>query len=122
MLYKKILFQKFHLLFPGLIVLLISTSCNNRTVILDTHKAPHPNIIFILADDLGYGDVGFNGQKHIKTPNIDQLAAEGMVFTQHYAGSTVCGPSRSVLLTGQFSVGPGYVETLPGPKVVNLWT
>ena len=59
-----------------------------------------PNIIFILADDLGYGDPGCYGQKKIKTPNIDRLAAEGMVFTQCYAGSTVCAPSRCSLMTG----------------------
>jgi arylsulfatase A-like enzyme len=63
--------------------------------------AAKPNIIFIMADDLGYGDLGCYGQKHIKTPNIDQLAAEGTRFTQCYAGSTVCAPSRSVLMTGQ---------------------
>ncbi len=60
-----------------------------------------PNIIFILADDLGYGDLGCYGQKKIKTPNLDRMAAEGMRFTQCYAGSTVCAPSRSSLLTGQ---------------------
>ncbi|HMJ88500.1 MAG TPA: arylsulfatase [Candidatus Acidoferrum sp.] len=60
-----------------------------------------PNIIFILADDLGYGDLGCYGQKRIKTPNLDKLAAEGMRFTQCYAGSTVCAPSRSCLMTGQ---------------------
>ncbi|MCX8037887.1 MAG: arylsulfatase [Candidatus Sumerlaeia bacterium] len=59
-----------------------------------------PNIIFILADDLGYGDVGCYGQKVILTPNIDQLAAEGIRFTDAYAGSTVCAPSRCALLTG----------------------
>ncbi len=59
-----------------------------------------PNIIFILADDLGWGDVGFNGQTKIKTPNIDKLAKEGIVFNNFYAGSTVCGPSRASLLTG----------------------
>lgn len=59
-----------------------------------------PNIIFILADDLGYGDLGCYGQKKIRTPNLDRLAAEGMRFTQCYAGSTVCAPSRSVLMTG----------------------
>ncbi|MBM3892187.1 MAG: arylsulfatase, partial [Verrucomicrobia bacterium] len=60
-----------------------------------------PNIIFILADDLGYGDLGCYGQKLIQTPNLDRMAAEGMRFTQFYAGSTVCAPSRSVLMTGQ---------------------
>ncbi|MBD2700491.1 arylsulfatase [Spirosoma sp. BT702] len=67
---------------------------------METTKAKKPNIIFILADDLGYGDVGFNGQTKIKTPNIDQLAREGMVFRQHYCGTAVCGPSRAALMTG----------------------
>jgi arylsulfatase A-like enzyme len=64
-----------------------------------TTNAP-PNIIFIMADDLGYGDVGFNGQTKIKTPALDRMANEGIVFTNHYSGSPVCGPSRSCLLTG----------------------
>jgi arylsulfatase A-like enzyme len=59
-----------------------------------------PNIIFILADDLGYGDLGCYGQKVIQTPNIDRMAAEGMRFTDAYAGSTVCAPSRCCLMTG----------------------
>ena len=62
--------------------------------------AKRPNIIYILADDLGYGDLGCYGQKRIKTPRIDQMAAEGMRFTDHYAGSTVCAPSRCCLMTG----------------------
>lgn len=61
----------------------------------------HPNIIFILADDLGYGDLGCYGQKIIQTPRLDRMAAEGLRFTQFYAGATVCAPSRSVLMTGQ---------------------
>lgn len=60
-----------------------------------------PNIIYILADDLGYGDLSSYGQNHFQTPNIDKLANEGMLFTQHYSGSTVCAPSRSSLMTGQ---------------------
>lgn len=60
-----------------------------------------PNIIFIMADDMGYGDLGCYGQKHIRTPHIDRLAVEGTRFTNVYAGSTVCAPSRSVLMTGQ---------------------
>ena len=59
-----------------------------------------PNVIFILADDLGYGELGCYGQKLIQTPNLDRMAAEGMRFTQFYAGCTVCAPSRSVLMTG----------------------
>lgn len=63
-------------------------------------KAARPNVIFILADDLGYGDLGCFGQKQIETPNLDRMAAEGMRFTDFYAGSTVCAPSRCVLMTG----------------------
>ena len=66
-----------------------------------TARAKKPNIIFIMADDLGYGDLGCYGQKHIQTPNIDKLAKEGTHFTDCYTGSTVCAPSRSVLMTGQ---------------------
>jgi arylsulfatase A len=60
-----------------------------------------PNVIFILADDLGYGDLGCFGQTKIKTPHLNRLAAEGMRFTQAYAGTTVCAPSRCALMTGQ---------------------
>jgi len=68
--------------------------------VLAADKATRPNIIFIMADDLGYGDLGCFGQKRIRTPNIDRLAAEGMKLTDFYAGSTVCAPSRCVLMTG----------------------
>lgn len=64
-----------------------------------------PNIVFILADDLGYGEVGYNGQKIIRTPNVDRLAREGMVLTRHYCGNAVCAPSRTVLMTG---LNPGH--------------
>jgi len=66
----------------------------------DSKNSKTPNIIFILVDDLGYGDLGCFGQKQIKTPDIDKMAAEGMRFTNHYAGSTVCAPSRCSLMTG----------------------
>ena len=59
-----------------------------------------PNIVFILADDLGYGELGSYGQDEIRTPRLDALAAQGLRFTQHYSGSPVCAPSRCVLLTG----------------------
>ncbi len=59
-----------------------------------------PNIVYILADDLGYGDLSCYGQKHFQTPNIDRLANQGMLFTQHYSGCPVCAPSRSSLMTG----------------------
>ena len=68
---------------------------------LAVHAATHrPNVIFILADDLGYGDIGPYGQTKIKTPNLDRMAAEGIRLTQHYSGNAVCAPSRSVLMTG----------------------
>jgi arylsulfatase A-like enzyme len=73
-------------------------------------KSPAPpNIIYILADDLGYGELGSYGQKKIKTPNLDLLAAQGMKFTQHYSGSPVCAPSRCVLLTGKYT-GHAYIR------------
>jgi arylsulfatase A-like enzyme len=75
-----------------------------------------PNIIYILADDLGYGDLSSNGQKHFQTPNLDRLADEGMTFTQHYSGSTVCAPSRCALMTGMHTghaVVRGNSEVLP---------
>ena len=77
----------------------IFISCQNQPK--EESIPQKPNIIFILADDLGYGDVSCQGQTKFQTPSIDRLAAEGMTFTQHYSGSTVCSPSRSVLLTGQ---------------------
>jgi len=64
-------------------------------------KEPLPNIVYILADDLGYGDLSCYGQQKFFTPNIDRLAHEGMLFTQHYTGCTVSAPSRSCLMTGQ---------------------
>jgi arylsulfatase A len=70
-------------------------------VVTTASAAPKPNVIFILADDLGYGDLGCFGQAKIRTPNLDRMAAEGMRFTQAYAGTTVCAPSRCALITGQ---------------------
>ena len=67
------------------------------------HKTQAPNIIFILCDDMGYGDLACYGQPYISTPNIDRMAAEGMRFTQAYAGSPVSAPSRATLMTGQHS-------------------
>ena len=75
----------------------LAASCGAAT----EAAARKPNIIFILADDLGYGDIGAFGQKLIRTPNLDRLAAEGLRFTQHYSGNNVCAPSRCVLMTGK---------------------
>jgi arylsulfatase A-like enzyme len=74
-------------------------SCQSEKKVSVAEKSK-PNIIYIMADDMGYGDVGCYGQKIIKTPNIDKLASEGMRFTQHYAGTAVCAPSRCALMTG----------------------
>jgi arylsulfatase A-like enzyme len=68
-----------------------------------------PNIIFILADDLGYGDLSCYGQQQFKTPNIDRLASEGMKFTAHYSGHNVCAPARCVLMSGKHP-GHGYIR------------
>jgi len=81
-------------------IVVVFHSCSNPTKKESRRK---PNIIYILADDLGYGDLGSYGQKMIETPNIDKLAENGMKFTQHYAGAPVCAPSRCVLLTGKHS-------------------
>lgn len=74
-----------------------------------------PNIILMIADDAGYGDFGCYGQDKFITPNIDRMAAEGILFTQHYAGSTVCAPSRSSLMTGQHT-GHTYIRGNKGVK------
>ena len=68
---------------------------------LAAQKQERPNILFILCDDMGYGDLACYGQPYIRTPHIDQLAAEGMRFTQAYAGSPVSAPSLASLMTGQ---------------------
>ncbi|MBT5927423.1 MAG: arylsulfatase [Verrucomicrobia bacterium] len=79
-----------------------------------------PNIIYIMTDDLGYGDLGCYGQQRIKTPNIDQLADDGMRFTQFYAGSTVCAPSRCVLMTG-YHTGHALVRGNREIKPMGQW-
>lgn len=88
--------QQRHLL-PLLLILLcpVFSGCNEPP-----QATQPPNIIFILADDLGYGELGAFGQEKIETPNLDALARGGMMFTQHYTGAPVCAPARSVLMTG----------------------
>ncbi|MCK5369898.1 MAG: sulfatase-like hydrolase/transferase, partial [Cyclobacteriaceae bacterium] len=87
-------------MFPGrfkliyISVFIIFFSCSQK------HQDLKPNIIYILADDLGYGDLGCYGQKTIQTPAIDKMATEGIRFTDHYSGSTVCAPSRCTIMTG----------------------
>ncbi|MFK5921176.1 MAG: arylsulfatase [Verrucomicrobiota bacterium] len=74
-----------------------------------------PNIVFIMADDLGYSELGSYGQKKIRTPHLDQLAKEGMRFTRHYSGNAVCAPSRCVLMTGKHP-GHAWVRTNKATK------
>ncbi|MEM7659335.1 MAG: arylsulfatase [Bacteroidota bacterium] len=92
------------LLLPFSLMLLLA--CQASTPV---SEAP-PNIIYILADDLGYQELGSYGQEKIQTPHLDQLAAEGMRFTRHYSGNAVCAPSRCVLLTG-LHTGHSYVRS-----------
>lgn len=92
------------------IAIVLSFQCTKRIANSAMPVSRKPNIIFILADDLGYGDLGCYGQTAIKTPFLDQLAAEGMRFTDCYSGSPVCAPSRGSLLTG-YHLGHAYLRT-----------
>lgn len=90
----------------GSLLLLSLAACNTA----DKSSVPTtPNIIYILADDLGYGELGAYGQALIETPNLDELAKNGMRFTQHYSGAPVCAPARCILMTGQHA-GHAYVR------------
>lgn len=80
------------------VVALTLSSCGVKEKVKKLEK---PNVVFILVDDMGYGDLSCFGQQQIQTPNIDKMASEGMVFMNHYTGSTVCAPSRASLMTGK---------------------
>ena len=99
---KKILF----LLVLGCI-LVACTVKSDRQQTNDNLTVEKPNIVFILVDDLGYGDIGCFGQKKIQTPHLDRLAGEGIRFTQAYAGNAVCAPCRSTLMQG---LHPGHAR------------
>ncbi|QOD60918.1 arylsulfatase [Polaribacter haliotis] len=90
-----------------LAIVILIISCNKTKQ--DSKDHIKPNIIYILADDLGYGELGSYGQDKIETPNIDALAKNGMLFTQHYSGAPVCAPARYMLLTGQHA-GHSYIR------------
>src|SRR5687767_14618544 len=92
-------------------VFVVTFACALSTALLGADRKP--NIIFILADDLGYGDISPYGQKVIRTPHLERLAREGMRFTNAYAGSSVCGPSRAALLLGLHS-GHNPIRHNPG--------
>jgi len=105
--------------------LLIAVSCGNHTE--KTNVIEKPNVIFILADDLGYGDLSCYGQKKFSTPNIDKLASEGIAFTKFYTGSSVCAPSRASLLTGKHTGHSNVRGNLPdqllsdtGPTIAKI--
>ena len=83
------------------LVLFVLSSCQGPAEEEAASESSLPNILLIVADDLGYGDLGSYGQKEIQTPHLDRLAREGVRFTNFYAGSTVCAPSRAALMTGQ---------------------
>ena len=93
---KNILFYIYHCYFTIFIAVLFA-------------QQNSPNVIYILADDLGYADVGYNGQKLIETPELDFLAKNGMQFTNHYCGNAVCAPSRASLLMGKHP-GHSYIR------------
>lgn len=90
----------FYYVLSFIAISLVFASCNSSSTIDNTKSESRVNVIYILADDLGYGDLGCYGQKYIETPNIDLLASNGVKLNFHYSGSTVCAPSRSSLLTG----------------------
>lgn len=107
---------------PGSIVLsaclvILFQGCSSDTVSEPEKRSP--NIVLILADDLGYGDIGPLGQTQIQTPQLDRMAREGTLFTQFYAGATVCAPSRSVLMTG-LHTGHTPVRGNAGPDIQTL--
>jgi arylsulfatase A-like enzyme len=89
------------------IALVCVTACVCGRAVAAGTSPTAPNIVLILADDLGWGDVGFNGRKDWMTPHLDRLAAQGTVFNRWYAGATVCDPSRGVLLTGKYTIHNG---------------
>ena len=109
--------MKFKLFFYIVSIFLIFISCNDTNQKNAHEKEVHkkPNVIYILADDLGYAEIGSYGQSKIETPNIDKLAQNGMLFTQFYASAPVCAPSRYMLLSGKHS-GHSYIRGNDGWK------
>lgn len=98
-------------------LLLLFAICPSVTVISSANARPagdRPNIIYIIADDLGYNELGCYGQKIIKTPNIDRIATEGIKFTQHYSGQAVCAPARCSLMTG-YHMGHAFIRDNSNP-------
>lgn len=92
-----------------ILILFSLAACTQKALSPKNSASTKPNIIYIYADDLGYGELGCYGQTKIRTPNLDRMAAEGLRFTQHYASAPVCAPSRCMLLTGQHG-GHAYIR------------
>ena len=109
------------LLMPGLLmrsvlmrsVLVVCLSAVNTTSTQAIVSVDRPNIVVILCDDLGYGDLGVHGHPHIRTANIDSLAATGIRFTNFYSAAPVCSPSRVGLLTGRSPNRAGVYDWIP---------
>jgi arylsulfatase A-like enzyme len=93
-------------------------ACGNTPAVPEEGDATLPNIIFVLADDLGYGDLGSYGQDSIPTPHLDKMARLGLRFTQFYAGSTVCAPSRAALMTGKHPGRTSVRGNQPQPQMI----
>lgn len=99
----------------SIFIVMALTVCFAPALLRASATERKPNVVFILADDLGYGEIGVFGQKLIRTPNLDRLAGQGMRLTQHYSGSPVCAPSRCVLMTGKHP-GHAWVRSNLGMK------
>ena len=93
-----------------LLIFAVVFSCGKTTNKDNNKENVKPNIVVIYTDDLGYGDIGANGATEIKTPNIDRIANEGVRFTNGYASSATCTPSRYALLTGVYLLGVQVAE------------
>lgn len=98
------------LFFVWLLISIFLFSCTSKPI-----TPTEPNIVFILVDDLGYNDVGFMGSEYYETPNLDKLASKGMIFTNGYANSAVCSPSRASLMTGKFTANHGITDWIGAP-------
>ena len=88
------------------ITLLLLSGCTEQK----SNLTEKPNVVFILVDDLGLFDLGVTGSPYYETPNIDRLAKQGMIFTQGYAASRVCSPSRASIMTGKFTARHGITD------------
>jgi len=103
-----------------LLFFLFTLSLNHCTTSTSKEKAKKPNVLFILADDLGYHDLSCMGSKYYETPNIDRIASEGIVFTNGYAACQVCSPSRASIMTGKFPSRHGITDWI-GAKTGEGW-